>query len=242
MSAKNQVFWGLVMAAILALIVVLYKYMPGESGSSSGHSERPSPSTSASSQSQEEAQKRAQKLEESTKRAPDWPNLLHAADAGDVSDVKRHLRHKADPNERGDEGQTALHIVANKGPGKPGSPQFYFGHQPNRGHPQIAFLLVEAGANVNARDNQGMTPLANAVATNNLVVARLLINKGANPNPKLLPSNTNLLLSAEGMGLTEMAKLLREFGAITGFEPAPPEIEDESWVPGDFPVNENEPG
>jgi len=48
----------------------------------------------------------------------------------------------------------------------------------------VADLLISKGANVNAKDNNGETPLAYAVKHNSKGVAGLLISKGADVNAK----------------------------------------------------------
>jgi len=49
---------------------------------------------------------------------------------------------------------------------------------------ELVTALLDAGANVNARDGRGMTPLMMAVATNhqNPAVIRLLLGRGADPS------------------------------------------------------------
>jgi ankyrin repeat protein len=51
----------------------------------------------------------------------------------------------------------------------------------------VARLLIERGANIHARDNQGATVLMNAVQQRSLELSRLLLQRGANP---LTPDST----------------------------------------------------
>jgi uncharacterized protein len=76
--------------------------------------------------------------------------------------VAELLRQDADPNEADESGWSALHAAA------------VFDH------PEIVTLLLEAGAAVDARDDQGFTPLLNAAKAGAAVVAALL-DAGADP-------------------------------------------------------------
>lgn len=69
------------------------------------------------------------------------PPLLQAARAGDAAAAVAALRAGADPNQRGEEGETALHWAA------------------DRGHIAVLQLLLQHGADVNAADSDGLTPL-----------------------------------------------------------------------------------
>ena len=68
--------------------------------------------------------------------------MLHDAKHGHGSRIQVWLRFGADPNSRNDSGQTALHLIAATG----------------RGRDAIQ-ALVAAGADIDARDNDGRTPL-----------------------------------------------------------------------------------
>lgn len=69
------------------------------------------------------------------------PPLLQAARAGDAGSAAAALQAGADPNQRGDDGETALHWAA------------------DRGHIAVLRLLLQHGADVNALDSDGLTPL-----------------------------------------------------------------------------------
>ncbi len=57
-------------------------------------------------------------------------------------------------------------------------------HAAAHGHPDLARLLLERGADVNTTGHRGWTPLMSAVAENNEEMARLLIDRGADPTIK----------------------------------------------------------
>ncbi len=69
------------------------------------------------------------------------PPLLQAARAGDAAAAEAALQAGADPNQRAEEGETALHWAA------------------DRGHIAVLQLLLQHGADVNAADSDGLTPL-----------------------------------------------------------------------------------
>ncbi|PYI20075.1 ankyrin [Aspergillus violaceofuscus CBS 115571] len=56
------------------------------------------------------------------------------------------------------------------------------GHEPLMGHLPVVRCLVEAGANLETRDNDGQTPLAHAARTGQHEVVEFLLSRGADPN------------------------------------------------------------
>ncbi|MDI6748030.1 MAG: ankyrin repeat domain-containing protein [Rhodocyclaceae bacterium] len=83
------------------------------------------------------------------------------------------------------------------------------------GHTVVAKILLDAGADVNARDRLGLTPLL--VACGNTTrgyktIAEALIKKGAQINVRDSLGFTPLLLSLSG-GILDIARLLIERGA-----------------------------
>lgn len=84
-----------------------------------------------------------------------------------------------------------------------------------KGYSVIAKILLDAGADVNARDKLGLTPLLVACGKSSegyKAIAELLIKKGAFINVRDTLGFTPFLLSLSG-GTTEIAKLLVERGA-----------------------------
>ena len=87
-----------------------------------------------------------------------------------------------------------------------------------RGHnKEVAALLITAGADVNARDAGGMTPLHYTALGGHKEIAELLIAKGANMNTKNAEGKTPLD-SAIQLKRTEIADLLRKHGGKAGEE------------------------
>ncbi len=72
-----------------------------------------------------------------------------------------------DINEQNDDGKTALNFVT-----------FY------KGDPAVAELLIEYGANVQTPDRFNQTPLHNAITYDEIEIARMLLEKGADPRFK----------------------------------------------------------
>jgi ankyrin repeat protein len=82
------------------------------------------------------------------------------------------------------------------------------------GHDEIARLLIENGADVNAasRNGQHVTPLHAAVAHRNAPLARTLLARGADPDAVQTAGFTPLA-GAAFLGDREMVELLLGFGA-----------------------------
>lgn len=99
---------------------------------------------------------------------PDEPsiNLYRAVHAGDLDQIKRHIFHGTDLNQRDREGDTALHVAA------------------RRGRLVIAEYLVDNGAELEATDKAGRTPLDEALLAGKISIANLLIKKGASIDPQ----------------------------------------------------------
>ena len=134
---------------------------------------------------------------------PPPPSLAiwDAAELGRVEVVRRHLAAGTDASARGGiTGLTALHQAA-----------FH-------GHGEIAELLIDAKADVNAADHRGWTPLHSTVYWGHSEIAKLLLANGAAVNAKAGDGQTPLDWAVQ-LGAEDMAKLFRrselDTGAIT---------------------------
>ena len=100
-------------------------------------------------------------MDASARQAQDALNK--AAREGDAEKLSRAIVGVADLNARGTwDGMTALHWTAEKG------------------HVECARVLLNGGANVDARDSNNWTPLMVAAQKNGLAMARFLLSRGAN--------------------------------------------------------------
>jgi ankyrin repeat protein len=99
--------------------------------------------------------------------------LMDAARGGDIQAVKHHLAAGVDVNVIY-KGQTPLHLAATF-------------RTPSIGNQrkEIVELLIAAGADVNAKDEGGQTPLHKAASGGHKEIVELLIAKGADVNAKI---------------------------------------------------------
>ncbi|EAX95405.1 hypothetical protein TVAG_461780 [Trichomonas vaginalis G3] len=104
------------------------------------------------------------------------------------------ISHGANINEKGFNGQTALHYAA-----------IY-------NYKEIAELLISHGSNINAKENYGQTALHNAALLNNKEIAEFLISHGVNINEKDNYGQT-ALHNAALYNSKETAELLISHGA-----------------------------
>jgi ankyrin repeat protein len=125
--------------------------------------------------------------------AAERPAVIDAARRGDRAALGALIQKKADVNQPDGDGTTALHWAA------------------YRDDLESAELLLAAGANVNAANDLGATPLWNA-STNAAAVAKRLLEAGANPTLALLAGETPLMAAARA-GQAEVAALLLAKGA-----------------------------
>lgn len=82
----------------------------------------------------------------------------------------------------------------------------------NAGNTEGVRQMVENGANVNSKNESGVTPLMNASGMGNKEIVELLLAKGADVNAKT-PGNYTALMQAALVGQTEIARLLLAAGA-----------------------------
>ncbi len=87
--------------------------------------------------------------------------LYRAIHAGDLDQIKRHIAHHTDINQKDRDGKMPLHVAA------------------ERGRQIIAQLLIDNGAELEARTPQGHTALELALLAGKIPVAKLLLSRGA---------------------------------------------------------------
>jgi ankyrin repeat protein len=75
-------------------------------------------------------------------------------------------------------------------------------------HGEVARLLVEAGAEVNARQDKGFMPIHAAAQNGDLEMARLFLDRGADPMARNDEGKSAIGIAADA-GNTEMVKLLK---------------------------------
>jgi uncharacterized protein len=149
----------------------------------------------------------------------DLPLLIEAADSGNMEAMKVLLEKGANVNVRDSYGWTALMTAVSDGHPEIMnyvrylSSAFWEKNNPaKKDHTKVAALLLEKGADVNARDEAGRTALIAASYDGKSKVVELLIEKGADVEAKSSDGST-ALISAAGRGQTEVVKLLLKKGA-----------------------------
>ena len=79
------------------------------------------------------------------------------------------------------------------------------------GHDEIAKMLIGAGGNVNAQDENQVTALHEAVRLGNFGIAKLLLKNGANKEAKDRKGKTPLDWASSETSAEKFAKLFSEF-------------------------------
>jgi ankyrin repeat protein len=123
--------------------------------------------------------------------------LVHAILENDASGVERALAAGADPNGRDVFGQPPLIHVARKQDPRSAA---------------MAWMLLDHGADADAVTALSLTPLLNAVGCDNYAVAKLLLERGANPGATAeLPAALDYAIRLEAS--EDVMSLLRDAGA-----------------------------
>jgi ankyrin repeat protein len=154
--------------------------------------------------------------------------FISAAARGDLVIVNALLLHGVDANVKDNQGYTALsHAVEAMYPEVEDAILNSPGFDPNvgglKGRPVLlAYVwrndkertqkLLAHGANVNAQDADGDTPLHGAAQNGTVEIINLLLDKGANPNAKNKLGGTPLMWAAV-FGNDDAARLLLKRGA-----------------------------
>ena len=79
--------------------------------------------------------------------------------------------------------------------------------------PEITRMLLNVGANVNAKDNVGATVLMKSLKRHNPAIVRMLLNAGANVNDRDPETGLTPLMIAANVGTPEVVEMLLYAGA-----------------------------
>ena len=168
----------------------------------------------------------SQPPEPPTAKAPDI-SIHQAAKDGNIEAVKQHLAAGTGVNAKDDDGYTPLDWsiennrtetidLLRKHGGKTGV-ELSIHKAAEAGNIEAVKQHLAAGADVNAKDELGGTPLHHTVVAGLDEIAELLIAKGADVNAKNKDGETPLDLSIF-FDETDIADLLRKHGGKTGEE------------------------
>jgi ankyrin repeat protein len=120
--------------------------------------------------------------------------LVQAVKQGNTAVVRSLLNQHIDVNQTQPDGTTTLAWAA------------------QRDDPEMADVLIRAGAKVNAANDYGATPLWIACSNGNTAMVEKLLKAGADATVQLISGETALMTAAES-GSTEIVKLLVAHGA-----------------------------
>ncbi len=154
------------------------------------------------------------------------PLLHHAVEALRPAVVELLLEHGAKLSDADPDGETPLHRLANGG---------HAAAEEARKVATLATLLLDRGADPNARNWDDVTPLHQAVRARNLAVAEVLLARGADPNARdKIRGSTPLRRAVSNTGasgtagtgalMVPLTRLLLEHGAD-------PDLRDKRGVP-----------
>ena len=184
-----------IISAGIALTALVVAAVGGSSFALWRVSKRKKPVEKKEDDKQKEEEKKPVEKKEDDKMSANA--LLFAVVSGDADKVKGLLDQGANVNAEFDEyGTTPLHMVLSSSP-------------PNK---QIAKLLIERGAKLNAKAPFGMTPLHFAIREDEQEIVRLLIDKNADLNAKNNNGNDPLHFAVKE-AKPEIVKILIEANA-----------------------------
>lgn len=122
--------------------------------------------------------------------------LLEAAEQGNLKTVTDLIESGASPNAKlQSEGSSALMLASAKG------------------HTEMAKVLIDKGADVNAAKPNGWTALMGAASSGHLDIVKMLVERGADVNARHAYGYTGLKL-AKGKNHKQIAEFLVKSGAI----------------------------
>ncbi len=123
-------------------------------------------------------------------------DFLFAAHEGNIETVRQALEAGVDVNSANSEEKlTPLHMAA------------------YNGHTDVAKLLLERGAEIDARDHEGKTPLTHACTGPFKETVKLLVDSGADINAQEATEGFTPLMMAAGLGEVDVVKVLLEHKA-----------------------------
>lgn len=145
-------------------------------------------------------------------------HMIHIASRnGDLNLVDKLVSFGADINSEDDNGRTALHhAVIRSTVSLPVALSFLFREQKNDDEKiaiEMVRKLIEKGADVRARDKEGISPLHIAVGRGFLQVSSILLNAGAYSNERMHDGTTPLHIVARSGSNVTIIKRLLEAGA-----------------------------
>ena len=84
----------------------------------------------------------------------------------------------------------------------------------------MADVLIRAGADANAANDFGMTPLSHACTNGSAALVELLLKAGANPNTAIATGETPLMTCAASGSAAAVRMLLARGAAVNAEEPS----------------------